>query len=84
MSFSRFIFLGELCFWINTLKAFGEISWNYISAWVFFCKFAADLQNSFLKEHLWRTAPEGNSGAVLGHVWLKFTLRTKLFLEQMI
>ena len=28
----------------------------YISAWVFSCKFAAYLQNTFLCEHLWRAA----------------------------
>ena len=25
------------------------------SAWVLYCKFAGDLQNTFLEEHLWGT-----------------------------
>ena len=29
----------------------------HTSAWVFFCKFAAYLQNTFSYEYLWRTAP---------------------------
>ena len=35
-----------------------QLYWNRISAWVFFCKFAAYFQNTFSQEHLWMAASE--------------------------
>ena len=34
-------------------KVAKQLYWNCTSAWVFFCKFAAYFQNTFLQEHLW-------------------------------
>ena len=33
-----------------------QLYWNYTSAWVFSCKFAAYFQNTFYTEHLWTAA----------------------------
>ena len=33
-----------------------QLYWNYLSAWMFSCKFAAYFQNIFSSEHLWSAA----------------------------
>ena len=35
--------------------------WSCTSAWVFYCKFVAYFQNTFLLEHLWRAAAESDN-----------------------
>ena len=40
----------------NFNKVALQVYYNYIFAWVFFCKFAGYFQNTFLQEHLWRDA----------------------------
>ena len=35
-----------------------QLYWNYTSAWMFSCKFAAYFQNSFSQKHLWVTASD--------------------------
>ena len=35
--------------------------WSRTSAWVFYCKFVAYFQNTFLLEHLWRAAAESDN-----------------------
>ena len=43
--------------------------WNHISAWVFFCKFAAYFRNSTLQEHFWRAASVDISSSYLYHMF---------------
>ena len=39
-------------------KVANQLYWNHIAVWVFCCKFATYFQNTFSKEHLWRTASD--------------------------
>ena len=38
------------------VEVWKRLYWNHTSAWVISCKFAAYLQNTFFKEHLWVAA----------------------------
>ena len=40
----------------SAIKAAKQLYWNYTSAWVLSCIFAAYLQDTFSWEHLWRAA----------------------------
>ena len=45
-------------------KVAKQLYGNYTSAWVFSCKFAPYLQNTFVKQHLWRAASDLTSSLV--------------------
>ena len=58
----------------NTISMKLQNYWNQTSAWVFSCKFAAYLQNTFFWEHLWRDDSVLSSCSVLSQLSLLKTL----------
>ena len=40
--------------WMYNFNTVATLYWNYTSAWVFSCKFAAFVQHTFLSGHLWK------------------------------
>ena len=57
-------------------KVAKQLYWNHTSAWVFSCKFAAYLQSTFSKEHLWVVA-----SVLISNCLIQETINTLLKLQ---
>ena len=64
----------------NFNKVALQLYWNHTLAWVFSCKFAAYLQNTFSYEHLWIAASEQKIDTSINIIVIKNFLKRFLMI----